>query len=176
MKSYFTIFETDLGWMGIAWQSKQIRETQLPQRNKDILSFSMEREHQGKKAPLWVEKIIQKMQRHLQGSEEDFQNLPYFWDKVTDFQRKVYQGALQIPYGKVVSYKGLAEQIGKPKAARAVGQALSKNPFPLIVPCHRILASGNRPGGFTAYGGLNTKEKLLQIEGYSWGKSPRKKS
>jgi methylated-DNA-[protein]-cysteine S-methyltransferase len=87
------------------------------------------------------------------------------WDKVTAFQKLVYRAALTIPYGSTISYQELAEKIGGRKYARAVGTALAKNPFPLAVPCHRILPKNSNienPGRFG--GGTPLKRKLLKIE------------
>lgn len=83
--------------------------------------------------------------------------------KGTPFQQKVYEALLKIPYGKTASYGEIAAMIGKPKAARAVGQAVNKNPLMIIVPCHRIIGKDGSLTGF--YGGLALKEKLLKIEG-----------
>lgn len=83
--------------------------------------------------------------------------------KGTPFQQKVYETLLKIPYGKTASYGEIAAMIGKPKAARAVGQAVNKNPLMIIVPCHRIIGKDGSLTGF--YGGLALKEKLLKIEG-----------
>lgn len=88
------------------------------------------------------------------------------WSKlanITPFERNVYMACLSIPFGQTRSYKWIAKRIGKPNAARAVGQALKKNPFPLIIPCHRVVSS--KPdclGGFSL--GLDLKKKLLNIE------------
>jgi methylated-DNA-[protein]-cysteine S-methyltransferase len=83
--------------------------------------------------------------------------------KGTPFQQKVYEALLKIPYGKTASYGEIAAMIGKPKAARAVGQAVNKNPLMIIVPCHRIIGKDGSLTGFN--GGLALKEKLLKIEG-----------
>ena len=81
------------------------------------------------------------------------------------FDRSVYEAARRIPRGEVLSYGELAAQIGAPRAAQAVGRALGRNPVPIIVPCHRVLARGGGSGGFTAPGGLATKFRMLEIEG-----------
>ncbi|GAH65608.1 unnamed protein product, partial [marine sediment metagenome] len=81
----------------------------------------------------------------------------------TDFQRKVWETTRLIPYGETRSYAWVAEQIKQPRALRAVGQALGRNPLPIIVPCHRVVASNGKPGGFT--GGIEVKKRLLHLEG-----------
>ncbi len=83
---------------------------------------------------------------------------------VTPFERRVYQGLLQIPYGQVSTYKDIAIGAGSPKGFRAVGQAAHKNPLPLLIPCHRVIGSNHKLTGFA--GGLGVKEGLLKLEGY----------
>lgn len=83
--------------------------------------------------------------------------------KVTEFERQVYQAVSQIPHGETRSYRWVAERVGRPKAVRAVGRALNKNPLPLIVPCHRVIKSNGQTGGYKY--GVQCKVKLLEIEG-----------
>ena len=86
----------------------------------------------------------------------------YLLKKFTPFEQKVYRAVLKIPAGKTRSYQRVAQKIGKPKAARAVGNALNKNPYPVIIPCHRIIRKNGSLGGYSR--GLNLKKKLLQEE------------
>jgi len=83
----------------------------------------------------------------------------------SDFQHRVYAATRTIAPGQTLSYGQVASLCGDAKAARAVGRALGRNPFPIIVPCHRVLAAGGKSGGFSAYGGVTTKLRLLQLEG-----------
>ena len=83
----------------------------------------------------------------------------------TDFQKTVWQAMCDIPMGKTATYKELAETAGSPKAFQSVGTACGLNPIPIIIPCHRVLASNNKPGGYSGQGGLETKRALLKIEG-----------
>ena len=94
-------------------------------------------------------------------------DIPIDISQLTDFQRQVLFAALQIPRGQIRTYMDIARQIGKPKAARAVGQALGHNPVPIVIPCHRVVASDGSLGGYSGGGGLETKAKLLQLEGAS---------
>ncbi len=82
----------------------------------------------------------------------------------TEFQQRVYDEALSIPFGKTISYGELAERINNPKAARAVGGALGKNPFPILIPCHRIVGSTGKLTGFSAIDGIELKRKLIDFE------------
>ena len=101
----------------------------------------------------------------MTGQSIDFASVVIDLTGTGSFEQKVYDAARCIPWGQTVSYGELARRTGSPDAARAVGTALSRNPVPIIVPCHRILAKGHRIGGFTAPGGIFTKERLLALEG-----------
>ena len=83
---------------------------------------------------------------------------------LTNFEWKVLKAALRIPLGQTRSYRWVAQKIGHPKAVRAVGQALKKNPFPLIIPCHRVIKESGQLGGYSAMGGARRKERLLALE------------
>jgi methylated-DNA-[protein]-cysteine S-methyltransferase len=119
--------------------------------------------------PAPVRRAIDALCRHLDGDLQDFGDLALDMREVADFHRRVYVGARKIPAGRTVSYGELASRIGSPGAARAVGQALGKNPLPIVVPCHRVLAAGGKAGGFSAYGGLGTKRRILAVEGVLLG-------
>jgi len=92
-------------------------------------------------------------------------NLPLDWESLTPFQQLVLRETAMIPFGTVRSYGGIAAAIGKPRAARAVGAALAKNPFVIVVPCHRVLAADMSLHGYSAYNGIQTKASLLALEG-----------
>lgn len=83
----------------------------------------------------------------------------------TDFQKTVWQAMCEIPMGKTATYKELATMAGSPKAFQSVGTACGLNPIPILIPCHRVLATGDKPGGYSGHGGLETKRALLKIEG-----------
>ena len=89
---------------------------------------------------------------------------------MSDFHRQVYEAARKLGWGETVTYGELARRVGDPAAARAVGHALANNPVAIIVPCHRILAAGNKIGGFSAFGGVGSKERLLTMEGVAVGR------
>lgn len=112
-----------------------------------------------------VSQDIDAITRHLAGLRPDLSRIRLDMDGLSGFQRRVYEAARCIPAGATISYGELAERLGQPGAARAVGQALGQNPFPVVVPCHRVLAAGGRIGGFSAAGGPYTKRQILVIEG-----------
>jgi O-6-methylguanine DNA methyltransferase len=99
------------------------------------------------------------------GEASDLSAVALDMERVPPFDRRVYEVARTIPPGATHSYGEIAARLGAPGAARAVGQALGQNPFAIVVPCHRVLAAGGKPGGFSANGGITTKLRLLAIEG-----------
>jgi len=107
------------------------------------------------------------VKEYMKGERKRFE-IP-FKIEAREFDKKVYQVLLSVPYGATITYKELAEKVGNKKAARAVGQALSRNPLPLIIPCHRVIKSNGEIGGFTA--GEKIKAKLLEIEGVKFNKN-----
>ncbi len=106
---------------------------------------------------------------HLLGKEASLEDVRLDDSFVTGFNASVYRALRRVPRGATVTYGDLARQAGKPGAARAVGVAMGRNPWPVIVPCHRVLASGGKLGGFSAPGGTVTKERLLALEGVEVG-------
>jgi len=116
--------------------------------------------------PAWLQPLIIRVQKHLREGGEDFDDVPLAWESVSHFQNQVYRAALAIKSGQTATYGDLARAIGQPPgASRAVGTALGQNPWPLIVPCHRFVSTGGKMTGFSAPGGIQTKLKLLAIEG-----------
>jgi methylated-DNA-[protein]-cysteine S-methyltransferase len=108
-------------------------------------------------------RLFRSLEGYFSGENESFEDIPLDLSGATAFRRDVWMGARSIPWGQKTTYAELAEYIGRTKgAARAVGQALGANPIPIIIPCHRILASGGALGGFSA--GLDWKKTLLQVE------------
>ena len=112
-----------------------------------------------------VLKIIKRVRKHLKGELQDFRDIPVDLGGVGPFVQKVCEAARKIPAGQTVTYADLAKPWAGPSLARAVGRALGRNPIPLIIPCHRVMAAHGKPGGFSAFGGRVTKAKLLAIEG-----------
>ncbi len=116
--------------------------------------------------PPEIAALIARVQRHLAGDLQDFADLTYDWSRVTAFQSRVLRALLKVGPGRTATYGDLARAIGaKPGAARAIGGAVGANPWPLLVPCHRILGAGGKLTGYSAPGGARTKAKLLALEG-----------
>jgi methylated-DNA-[protein]-cysteine S-methyltransferase len=111
-----------------------------------------------------VQPLSAQVQEYLNGERSEF-NIPCDLSGLTPFQRQVLLATLEIPRGQILTYGDIARQIGNPKSVRAVGQALGRNPIPIVIPCHRVIAANGSLGGYSGGGGLETKAKLLQIEG-----------
>jgi O-6-methylguanine DNA methyltransferase len=128
----------------------------------------MQRRHPGAREtlpPPDVQRAIETIAAHLRGEAADFSGIGLDMNGLPEFHRRVYEVARAIPSGETLSYGEIAARLGEPSAAREVGRALGRNPFPIVVPCHRVLAAGGKTGGFSAPGGVATKLRLLAIEG-----------
>jgi methylated-DNA-[protein]-cysteine S-methyltransferase len=113
-----------------------------------------------------VSEIIDRIMRHLSGDVQDFSDVPYDFSRVPDFMRAVLRATLAVKPGQTASYGDLAAAIGQPlSVCRAVGSALGGNPWPLLIPCHRIVAATGKMTGFSGPGGVATKVRLLALEG-----------
>lgn len=118
--------------------------------------------------PQPAEQAVQQVSEYLQGKRRSF-DLPIDWSVLTPFQRQVLQATYAIPVGEVSTYGELARQLGKPRAARAVGRAEATNPMPLVIPCHRVIGADGGLHGYGGRGGLKTKAWLLRLEGAQVG-------
>jgi len=161
-KLTYTVFQTNQGWMGILTSKDGILAATLPQTTRqqafDLLG---EKVKQADFSPDKLSSLTQRFQDYYSGKKIEFPDALDF-SGATEFQKQVWQAARQIPHGETRSYGWIAKQIGKPRAARAVGQALGKNPFLIVVPCHRVIAGDGTLGGFGC--GLPAKQKLLKLE------------
>lgn len=174
----YCLFETTLGWCAIAWRESGSPDAapavalfQLPEATPELTEQRIVRDGGTHPAdpPPEISRIIGKVCQHCNGDPQDFQDIALDLDSVGPFAQQVYVATRFIPAGETRTYGELAKAMGRPAAARAVGRALSKNPVALIVPCHRVLAAGGKPGGFSAHGGLATKTRMLAIEGATVG-------
>ena len=165
----YAVFDTSIGACGIAWRESDtstLAAFQLPASTAEATEARMVRWMGGMKAdpPVAMVAVIDRVRRHLDGVSDDFLDIPLDYAGVGDFERRVYEHSRTILPGRTSTYGEIAKALGQPGAARAVGQALGRNPLALIVPCHRVLAAGQQPGGFSAPGGRSTKARLLNIE------------
>jgi O-6-methylguanine DNA methyltransferase len=171
MKAEYTLFSTSLGICGIAWtdgERKALVALHLPEASPRITESRIAKNSSAKKAriiPPEIHKLIKRVRLHLNGELQDFRDVAVELGSASLFTKRAYAAARRIPAGRTMTYGELAQAAGHPGAARAVGQAMGRNKLLLIVPCHRILASGNKLGGFSAHGGLSMKAKMLELEG-----------
>jgi methylated-DNA-[protein]-cysteine S-methyltransferase len=164
----YTLFDTAIGRCGIAWGEHGVVAVQLPQPNeKQTRTRLLQRsgDAEGARPPQDVQDAIREMVALMNGELRDLSGIALDMARIPDFNRKVYAIAREIPAGKTLSYGDIAKRLGDVALSRDVGQALGQNPFPIIVPCHRVLAAGGKPGGFSANGGTATKLRMLAIEG-----------
>jgi methylated-DNA-[protein]-cysteine S-methyltransferase len=165
----FALFETAIGHCGIVWSGRGVAGVQLPTRSeratRDQVIRRYPRALEASTPPAPVQRAIDDMMALLGGEPRDLSHVMVDDEDVPEFNRRVYQIARGIPAGGTLSYGAIAERLGDRNLAREVAQALSQNPTPIIVPCHRVLAAGGKMGGFSAPGGVRTKLRLLTIEG-----------
>jgi len=172
LSASFTLFDTAIGACGMAWTTQGILGVHLPEadakatRKQLQLRFPQAIED---KPGADIRKVIKGIVALLQGKSIDLSSASLDMSAVPAFHQRVYAVARQLPAGSTLSYGELAARVGSPGAARAVGQAMGRNPFPILVPCHRVLAAGGKLGGFSANGGVHTKQRMLQIEGVQSG-------
>ena len=158
----YTTFNTNRGWVGILGSTKGLLGTTLPQRSAQAAHQLLgDRINYSTRSPHQFEDLMERLRTYFGGHQVDFPD-ELDLSGTAPFQRKVWEITRLIPYGKTRSYLWVAEQIKQPGAARAVGQALGRNPLPIIVPCHRVIASDGNLGGFG--GGLEMKRYLLSLE------------
>lgn len=163
-----TVFDTALGACGIGWSATGVRTVQLPDATPGRTAARLLRWHPELPAatpPPEIVRVIEDIRRLLDGVPVDLTYVGVDLDGVPEFERRVYDVARTVPPGDMITYGELADRLGAPGAARAVGRALGRNPVPIVVPCHRVVAAGGRSGGFSAPGGVSTKMRMLAIEG-----------
>lgn len=165
---HYCLFDTAIGAVGVAWSADGITRLQLPEAGR----AATERRLRGhstsaaeSQAPPQIECAIGAVQKYMMGDPIDFSGIELDLTGVGPFHRSIYKALCRVGWGETTTYGALARQAGDPGAARAVGQAMGRNPVPVIIPCHRVLASGGKPGGFSAFGGAVTKQRLLALEG-----------
>jgi methylated-DNA-[protein]-cysteine S-methyltransferase len=163
---FYTVFETTAGWVGVLGSSAGLVRTTLPQLSQqEVYSLLGNSLGRATPSPHHFEGLMERFRAYFSGNRVDFPD-KLDLSGATPFQRSVWQVARLIPYGQTRSYAWLAGQAGRPGAARALGQALGRNPLPIIIPCHRVLAGNGGLGGFS--GGLEMKRFLLQLEKVSF--------
>ncbi|MBF6296395.1 methylated-DNA--[protein]-cysteine S-methyltransferase [Nocardia amamiensis] len=166
------LFDTAIGCCAIAWSGAGVIRFQLPETSPAATRARITRRRAGyqdqeirEEAPTGlIADAIASIRAHLAGELDDLRWIPVDTSGIPAFHRAVYTVTRAIDPGHTLSYGQVAERVGAPGAAQAVGQALGRNPIPLIIPCHRVLAADHALHGFSAPGGIDTKQRLLTIE------------
>lgn len=167
MTPNYICFDSPVGPIAIAWTEKGICFLQLSEGSQRKTVERLKKhfpEATEAEPPAFVAKAKKLLLLHLEGKSQDFSGIPLDLGQCTEFSRNVYEAARKVPAGIVATYSDIAKRIQGASASRAVGRALGSNPVAIIVPCHRIIGKNGKMTGFSAYGGCNTKIRLLSIE------------
>ncbi|OFW99784.1 MAG: hypothetical protein A3E78_07535 [Alphaproteobacteria bacterium RIFCSPHIGHO2_12_FULL_63_12] len=167
-KSRFHLFDTAVGRCAVLWRGDRLTGVVLPSPNDAATRDAVKRRAGAvidSPPPAFVQNAIDAIVRLCNGAPEAFTDAPLDRDAIEPFANKVYDILTRVPFGETTTYGAIAQELGDKGLSRAVGAALGANPFPIIIPCHRVVASGGKMGGFTAPGGTDTKRRLLEIEG-----------
>jgi methylated-DNA-[protein]-cysteine S-methyltransferase len=163
----FCFFDTAIGRCSVVWNAHGVLRTRLPERSERGATDRIRNRYPEvckTVAPAEIQEAIDAMVALLAGEAKDLSGIRLDTAGVPDFNMRVYDIARTIPAGATLTYGEIAERLGDRTLARDVGVALGQNPFPIIVPCHRVLAAGGKTGGFSAPGGVTTKMRILTIE------------
>lgn len=172
----FTVFDTAIGACALVWGESGIVGAFLPERDAGALRARVVKKFPDAaeaEPPPSVAATVAGIVALMAGEKPDLSDAPLDLSATPPFHQRVYVLARTIPPGQTMTYGEIAEALGEPReAARAVGEAMGRNPCPILMPCHRVLGAGGKPGGFSAPGGVETKLKMLQIEGAKVGETP----
>lgn len=162
------LFDTSIGPCGIAWGERGIVGVQLPETRPGATRARLSRRFPNAREgvpPPEVQQAIDAIDALLAGEPRDLSSVALDMAQVPDFNRRVYDVTRTVPPGQTITYGEIAARLGEKRLAQDVGQALGQNPFAIVVPCHRVVAAGGKLGGFSAGGGIQTKLRMLAIEG-----------
>ena len=163
----FALFDTVIGRCGLAWGVRGLIGVQLPEATPGAAWARLRKRFPDAvevEPPPEIEVVIDRIRDLLAGGRDDLADIVLDLEGQSAFHLRVYAIARAIPPGETSTYGEVARAMGEPGAARAVGKALGENPWPIVVPCHRVLGSSGSMGGFSAPGGSTTKARLLTIE------------
>jgi methylated-DNA-[protein]-cysteine S-methyltransferase len=164
------LFSTAMGTCGLAWEEGRLTRFHLPEESEAILRRRLtaggNQPEPEEESPEWIRRLVARVRLHLEGQVQDFSDVPLEWSQVSEFQRSVYEQTRAIRAGYKRGYGEIAQALALgPGSARAVGVALATNPWPLVIPCHRVVSADDRMTGFSGPGGIRTKTRLLALEG-----------
>jgi len=163
------IFATDYGFAAIGWTARGIVAFRLPAPSRDEAERALFKRHPSSAAaepPEAVQGVIEAARRYFAGEVQDFSSIPVDLGAQEPLFLRIYDHVRKLGWGQTTTYGAVARDLGEePQAARVVGEAMARNPVPLIIPCHRVLAAGGKIGGFSAPGGSESKAHMLTLEG-----------
>ena len=161
-----TVFSTELGWLAAVWAGRQLLELTFGHDSPQDAVKRLQANIRPSDADAFMRRLTSRLQNYASGENgDDFLDVQLIPGRETPFERAVVERCRHIARGQTLSYGELAAEVGHPRAARAVGNVMRKNRWPLIVPCHRVVAAGRRMGGYSAPDGISMKERLLTMEG-----------
>jgi methylated-DNA-[protein]-cysteine S-methyltransferase len=172
MAEHYCLLETELGVCGIAWTGQGLSRLQLPEADRAATERRLQKRAPATRCdalPAKIAAVVAQVRRYAAGEKLEFTDVDLELAETSAFHCRIYEALRRVGWGHTSTYGALAREVGAPDAARAVGQAMGRNPIPLIIPCHRVLASGDKVGGFSAFGGAITKQRLLALEGVHLG-------
>lgn len=167
MTTGLALFDTEIGRCGIAWGDRGLLGVQLPEATDARTLSRLAAKAPGAQEAAMPDDIRQAcdaMTGLLHGEARDLSFITIDMEKLPAFNRGVYEIARRIAPGETMTYGDIATRLGDKLLSRAVGKALGENPFPIVIPCHRVLAANGKTGGFSANGGVTTKFRMLAIE------------
>ena len=171
----YALFDTAMGVCGLAWTTAGVKAVSFPEPDDAAMRGRLARCVPGgdeAEPPSEIAQAITAIRLLLETGRADLTAIALDMEGIDEFERRVLTAARGVPPGKTTTYGALAAIVDAPAAARAVGRAMARNPFPIIVPCHRVLAASGGFGGFSAPGGLKSKARLLTIERAETSDSP----
>jgi methylated-DNA-[protein]-cysteine S-methyltransferase len=176
MQHHYFIFQSAAGFCGIAWNHVGITRFQLPAPTAEATERNLLRRlpNAAHDTPTpEITEVVAAAQQYFDGKPVEFSHFHLDLDGQDDFFKQIYAATRLLGYGQTTTYGTLAKTLGAgPEAARDVGQAMARNPVPLIIPCHRVLAAGGKVGGFSAPGGSTAKAHMLHLEGVRVAPAP----
>jgi O-6-methylguanine DNA methyltransferase len=161
----YVIFQTKWGYFGLAGTETALCRTYLPEQNSTSLRRRLHKDLPGAEFDEnYFKDLQEQITGYFEGARVDFSRVPVALDGLSVFSRKILMACRKVKTGRTVTYAELAKKTGRPNACRAVGGTMARNHLPLIIPCHRVIRTDGKMGGFSAPGGISLKKKMLKLE------------
>lgn len=158
-------FPTELGWFAMVGAGDVLKHVTIGHRSQSSAIRAVQKlAVGGVRLSRWNQSLADRLQAYASGERDDFRDVQVDLATLTPFRRRVLEVCRRIPYGRTARYGEIAARCGSLRAARAVGAAMAANPLPIVIPCHRVVSSDGRLGGYSARGGVAMKRRLLELE------------